>query len=63
MITASRVDQGPQYSIQISDWKTGVDVVAEDYSFVNKTDARKVDLKDLADIDELPDHLTMGDYK
>ena len=63
VITASRVDQGPQYSIQISDWKTGVDVVAEDYSFVNKTDARKVDLTDLADIDELPDHLATGDYK
>jgi len=36
---------------------------AEDYSFVNKTDARKVALTDLADIDELPDHLAIGDYK
>ena len=63
VITATKVDQGPQYSIQISDWKTGIDVVAEDYSFANKTDAKKVDLKDLADIDELPDHLAMGDSK
>jgi hypothetical protein len=63
VITATKVDQGPQYSIQISDWKTGVDVVAEDYSFANKTDAKKVDLKDLADIDELPDHLAMGASK
>jgi len=63
VITATKVDQGPQYSIQISDWKTGVDVVAEDYSFTNKTDAKKVDLKDLADIDELPDHLAIGDSK
>nr|WP_244512801.1 DUF2092 domain-containing protein [Ensifer sp. LC163] len=63
VITASQVDRAPQYSIQISDWKTGVDVVAQDYSFVNGTDAKKVDLKDLADIDELPDHLNMGDNK
>jgi hypothetical protein len=63
VITATKVDQGPQYSIQISDWKTGIDVVAEEYSFANKTDAKKVDLKDLADIDELPDHLAMGDSK
>ncbi|WP_425988277.1 DUF2092 domain-containing protein [Ensifer sp. R-19] len=63
VITASQIDEAPQYSIQISDWKTSVDVAAQDYSFVNKTDARKVDLTDLANIDELPDHLTMGDGK
>ncbi|RVI74002.1 DUF2092 domain-containing protein [Sinorhizobium meliloti] len=63
VITANKVDQGPQYSIQISEWKTGVDVAAEDYSFANKTDAKKVHLKDLTDIDELPDHLAMGDSK
>jgi hypothetical protein len=63
VITASQIDQGPQYSIQISDWKTGVDVVADDYAFTNTTDAKKVDLKELANIDELPDHLAMGGAK
>lgn len=63
VITANKVDQGPQYSIQISEWRTGVDVAAEDYSFANRTDAKKVHLKDLTDIDELPDHLAMGDSK
>jgi hypothetical protein len=63
VITAMQVDQGPQYSIQISDWKTGTDVVAEDYGFKNTTDAKKVDLQKLADIDELPDRLAMGDKK
>ncbi|MBD9624905.1 DUF2092 domain-containing protein [Ensifer sp. ENS06] len=63
VITASQVDQAPQYSIQISDWKTGVDVEAQDYSFANTTGAKRVDMKDLANIDELPDHLTMGDGK
>jgi hypothetical protein len=57
------VDQGPQYSIQISDWKTGADVVADDFGFKNTTDAKKIDLKQLADFDELPDHLATGHVK
>lgn len=60
VITATQVDQGPQYSIQISDWKTGVDVVAADYTFKNTTDAKRVDLSKLKDTDELPDHLAEG---
>jgi hypothetical protein len=63
VITASNVDQGPQYSIQISDWKTGADVVADDFGFKNTTDAKKIDLKQLADFDELPDHLATGHVK
>ncbi|MGO7422326.1 DUF2092 domain-containing protein, partial [Rhizobium ruizarguesonis] len=57
------VDQGPQYSVQISDWKTGTDVVANDFGFKNTTNAKKVDLTKLADIDELPDHFAMGGTK
>jgi hypothetical protein len=57
VITASQIDQSPQYSIQISEWKTGADVVADEYVFKNSTDAQKVDLARLKDIDELPDHL------
>jgi hypothetical protein len=63
VITANQVDQGPQYSIQISDWKTGTDVVADDYSFKNSTDAKQVDLKKLVDIDELPNHFAPGGTK
>jgi hypothetical protein len=63
VITANKVDQGPQYSIQISDWKTGTDVVAEDFGFKNSTDAKQVDLKKLVDIDELPDHFAVGGTK
>jgi len=63
VITSTQVDQGPQYSIQISDWKTGADVVADDYSFKNSTDAKKVDLQKLVDIDELPDRFAKGDSK
>lgn len=63
VITATQVDRGPQYSIQISDWKTGTDVVAEDYGFKNKTNAKKVDLEKLTDIDELPDSFAKGGTK
>ncbi|WP_245436982.1 DUF2092 domain-containing protein [Mesorhizobium helmanticense] len=29
--TSNAVDQGPQYSIQFSHWKTGSDVPADDF--------------------------------
>ena len=63
VITSKKEDQGPQYSIQISDWKTGTDVVADDYSFKNATDAKQADLKKLVDIDEIPDHFSVGGTK
>lgn len=63
VITASQVDQGPQYSVQISDWKTGADVVADDFGFSNTTNAGKVELGKLTDIDELPDQFVVGGSK
>lgn len=63
VITAKDVDQGPQYSIQISDWKTGTAVTAKEYTFDNATGAKEVDLAKLGDIDDLPDHFTMGAAK
>ncbi|TGQ82187.1 MULTISPECIES: DUF2092 domain-containing protein [unclassified Mesorhizobium] len=54
VITSKKVDQGPQYSVQIRDWKTGSDVAADDFGFKNGTNAKKVDAKELTDTDELP---------
>ena len=54
VITSNAVDQGPQYSIQISDWKTGADVAADDFAFKAPDGAKQIDLKELVDIDELP---------
>ena len=54
VITSKKVDQGPQYSMQSRDWKTGSDVAADDFGFKNGTDAKKVDAKELTDTDELP---------
>jgi hypothetical protein len=63
VITAKEVDQGPQYSVQIRDWKTGSAVVVADFEFRNATNARKIDLKDLSDTDELPRQFTTGGAK
>ncbi len=60
VITARDVDQGPQYSVQVRDWKTGSDVAADDFSFNNATNAKQVEAKDLGDIDELPEQFSPG---
>jgi hypothetical protein len=60
VITAKGVDQAPQYSVQIRDWKTGNEVKPDDFAFANSTNARKIDIKDASDIDELPKRFTPG---
>ena len=59
VITSKFMDGEPQYSIQIRDWKAGAEVAANDFSFKNPTDAKKVDLKNVAD--ELPEHFKIGE--
>ena len=65
VITSKRIADGPQYSIQVRDWKTGDEVAATDFSFKNPTKADKVELKDLKGTDALPDHFIImkGDAK
>jgi hypothetical protein len=54
VVTTQRVDQGPQYSVQVRDWKTGSEVATDNFAFVNTTNAKKIDAVDLGDVDELP---------
>ena len=63
VITSKDISGGPQYTIQIRDWKTGDEVAATDFSFRNPTGADKVDLKDLKGTHDLPDHYMQGDAK
>lgn len=58
VITTKHVGQAPQYTLEITDFKTGGEV-AGDFGF-KPGDAKKVDLLDLGLIDELPNQ-TAGD--
>ena len=62
VITSKLVEDGPQYSMQIRDWKTGNEVASDDFSFKNSTSAKKVTLSDL-DTDELPKIFSIGGPK
>jgi hypothetical protein len=62
VITSKQVAGGPQYSIQFSNWKTGDEVAADDFTFNNSTNAQKIDLKDLPG-DALPKNFVRGPTK
>ena len=60
VITSTKVAQAPQYSVTIRDWKTGNEVVSGNFSFRNATNAKKMDLAEIPDIDELPNIFAAG---
>jgi hypothetical protein len=63
IITSTQVDQAPQYSIEIRDWKSGAEVTARDFSFKAPPDARRIDTKELKDMKaagELPGNFSIG---
>lgn len=63
VITTKAVTGAPQYTLLITDWKT--DVPAAEDAFVLKApaDAKKIEFKDLADIDEVPAGAVSGGSK
>jgi len=61
VITSKRIANGPQYSIQIRDWKTGDEVASDDFDFKNPTNAKEIELEELRDLDALPEHFKRGD--
>ena len=61
VIKSMQVADGPEYSIQVRDWKTGDEVAADDFGFENTTKAKKIDPKDIPD--ELPKQFMMGGAK
>ena len=60
VITSKQIAHSPQYSLQLRDWETGNKATSDDFRFRNPTKARKVDLKDLQGMSELPDHFDIG---
>lgn len=63
VITSKLVAGAPQYSIQIRNWRTGGEVAREDFVFNNSTNAKKIDLKELQEADELPSNFVKGKVK
>ena len=61
VITTKLVDQAPQYSVQIRDWKTGGKVASDNFAFKNATSAKKIDLKDLPDAGDMPKQFVTGE--
>jgi hypothetical protein len=51
---AQSVAEAPQYSLTIRDWKTGGEVEPGGGSFSNATNAKKVELTEIPNLDELP---------
>ncbi|MEW5964711.1 MAG: DUF2092 domain-containing protein [Pseudomonadota bacterium] len=63
VITSKLVTGGPQYSIQVRNWKAGGEAASVDFSFKAPAGAKKVDLKDvksMEEFDELPGHFVKG---
>jgi hypothetical protein len=63
VVTSKDISGGPQYTVQLRDWKSGGEVAATDFSFKNPTKADKVELKDLKGTGDLPDHFRKGEAK
>ncbi|MFK0087431.1 DUF2092 domain-containing protein [Pseudomonas sp. NPDC090755] len=60
VITSKLIAGAPQYSIQLSDWKSGDAVAPEDFAFTNSTNAKKIELKDLPNAEDLPSNFIRG---
>lgn len=60
VVTTSKVAGSPQYTIDVSNWKTGSAVAGADFAFTPPAGATKMEPNQLADIDELPKNFTPG---
>ena len=63
IVTSKLLTGAPQYSVDIMDWKAGAEVASVDFSLKNAAGAKKMDLKDLSDTDELPSMFAPGGVK
>lgn len=60
VITTKLLTGAPQYTLQIRDWKAGDEVASDDFAFKNATNAGKIEVKDLADAADFPQHFVTG---
>ena len=63
VITSKGVDQAPQFTLEVRDWKVGGSPGAADFTFKAPAGAKKLDAKDiesLKDTSDLPDNYKIG---
>ena len=53
-ITSRDVEGGPQYTIDVRDWKASPETGSGDFTFTPPKDAKSVKVSELTDVDELP---------
>lgn len=63
VITSKAVTGGPQYTLRIKGWKTDAQLSADAFVFKPPADAKKVDVKALSELDEIPAGVVPGGKK
>ncbi|MFL6730903.1 MAG: DUF2092 domain-containing protein [Sphingomicrobium sp.] len=66
VITSKDVDQAPQFTMEIRDWKAGGSAAASDFTFTPPAGAKKLDANDLEGLKEtsdLPENFRIGEQK
>lgn len=54
LVTSKTINSAPQYSLQITNWETGIEPAADAFSFTPPDGAERVEADALRDLDELP---------
>jgi hypothetical protein len=54
VITSSKIQGSPQYTVDVTSWKTGNEVPANSFSLAVPASARRLNPGDIPDFDELP---------
>jgi hypothetical protein len=60
VITSKAVTGGPQYTLRIKDWKTDERLSADAFTFKQAEGVRKIEFKELAHTDEVPQGVVVG---
>jgi hypothetical protein len=60
VVTSKGVAGFPEYSVEFRNWKTGTDVADANFAFEAPANAKKMELSQLPDADELPGAFKMG---
>jgi hypothetical protein len=63
VITSKAVTSGPQYTLLVTDWKTDAPIAEDAFTLHARAGAKKVEFKDLSDIDEVPPGVVKGGKK